>query len=132
MPWSRNECGKNCGNKNLKAKIPNIFYDRSKAIGKYGIFQIFGSTITNDASFTREIKDRITMAKTAFSKKKATFTSQMDLNLRKKLVKCYIWSIALYGAETWALLKVAQQYLESVEMWCWRKMKKVRCTDHVR
>jgi hypothetical protein len=28
------------------------------------------------------------------------FTSKMDLELRKKLVKCYIWSIALYGAET--------------------------------
>jgi hypothetical protein len=27
----------------------------------------------------------------------------MDLNLRKKLVKCYIWSIALYCAETWTL-----------------------------
>jgi hypothetical protein len=24
----------------------------------------------------------------------------MDLGLRKKLVKCYIWSTALYGAET--------------------------------
>jgi hypothetical protein len=24
----------------------------------------------------------------------------LDLNLRKKLVKCYIWSMALYGAET--------------------------------
>jgi hypothetical protein len=28
------------------------------------------------------------------------FTSILDLELRKKLVKCYIWSIALYGAET--------------------------------
>jgi hypothetical protein len=24
----------------------------------------------------------------------------LDLELRKKLVKCYVWSIALYGAET--------------------------------
>jgi hypothetical protein len=28
------------------------------------------------------------------------FTSKLDLNLRKKLVKFYIWSVALYGAET--------------------------------
>jgi hypothetical protein len=33
-------------------------------------------------------------------------TSKLDLNLRKKLVKCYIWSIALYGAESWTLWKV--------------------------
>jgi hypothetical protein len=25
------------------------------------------------------------------------------LNLRKKLVKCYIWCVALYGAETWTI-----------------------------
>jgi hypothetical protein len=41
------------------------------------------------------------MAKAAFNKKRALFTSKMDLELRKKLVKCYIWIIALYGAETW-------------------------------
>jgi hypothetical protein len=41
------------------------------------------------------------MAKTAFNKKRALFTSTLDLELRKKLVKCYVWSIALYGAETW-------------------------------
>jgi hypothetical protein len=29
--------------------------------------------------------------------------AKLDLNLRKKLEKCYIWSIALYGAETWTL-----------------------------
>jgi hypothetical protein len=34
----------------------------------------------------------------------------------KKLVKCYIWSIALYGAETWALRAVDQKHLVSFEM----------------
>jgi hypothetical protein len=29
----------------------------------------------------------------------------LNLNLRKKLAKCYILSIALYGAETWTLRK---------------------------
>jgi hypothetical protein len=36
------------------------------------------------------------MAKAAFNKTKKLFTSKVDLNLRKKLVKCYIWSVALY------------------------------------
>jgi hypothetical protein len=39
----------------------------------------------------------------------------MDLGLRKKLVKCYIWSVALYGAETWTLRAVDQKHLESFE-----------------
>jgi hypothetical protein len=47
----------------------------------------------------------------------------LDLNLGKKLVKCCIWSIALYGAETWTLEKVNQKCLESFEMLCWRRME---------
>jgi hypothetical protein len=54
------------------------------------------------------------------------------LNLKKKLVKCYIWSTALYGAETWTLRKVDQKYLERFAMWCWRRMEKISWTDRVR
>jgi len=67
------------------------------------------------------------MAKATFNKKKALFTSKLDLNLRKKLIKYYIWSMALYGAETWTL-----RAAESFEMWCWRRMEKISWTDHVR
>jgi hypothetical protein len=51
-------------------------------------FNYLGSMITNDARCTHGIKSRIAMAKAAFSKKKPLFTSRLDLNLRKKLVKC--------------------------------------------
>jgi hypothetical protein len=54
------------------------------------------------------------------------------LEMRKKLVKCYVWSIAVYGAETWTLRAVAQKHMESFEMWCWRRMEKISWTDHVR
>ena len=72
------------------------------------------------------------MAKAAFSKMMALFNNTLDLELRKKLVNCYIWSIALYGAETWTLRAVDQKQLESFEMWCWRRMENIRCNDHVR
>jgi hypothetical protein len=52
------------------------------------------------------------MAKAAFNKKKTHFTSKLDAHLRKKPLKCYIWSIALYGAETWTFQKVDQKYLK--------------------
>jgi hypothetical protein len=56
----------------------------------------------------------------------------LDLELRKKLVKCYIWSTALYGAETWTLRAVDQKRLESFEMWRWRRMEKISWPDHVK
>jgi hypothetical protein len=81
---------------------------------------------------TCEIKCRIAVAKAAFNKKRTLFTSTLDLGLRKKLVKCYIWSIALYGVETWTLRAVDQKHLENSETWCWRRMEKISWTDHVR
>jgi hypothetical protein len=72
--------------------------------------------ITNDARYTCEIKSRISMAKAAFNKKKILFTSKLNLNLWKKLVECYFWSIALCGADTWTLGEVDQKYLENFEM----------------
>jgi len=54
------------------------------------------------------------------------------LNLRKKLVKCYIWGIALYDAETRTFLKVDQKYLECSEMWCWRRVEKISMANHVK
>jgi hypothetical protein len=64
----------------------------------------FSSTI-NDAKCTCEIKSRLPIAKATFSKKKTVFASKLDLNLRKKLIKCCIWSIDLFGAETWHFRK---------------------------
>jgi hypothetical protein len=72
------------------------------------------------------------MAKAAFNKKRTLFTSTLDLELRKRLVKCYVWSIALYCAETWTLRAVDQKHLENFEMWYWRRMEKIIWTDHVR
>ena len=36
------------------------------------------------------------------------------------------------SAETWALRKVDRKYVESFEMWCWRRMGKISWTDRVR
>jgi hypothetical protein len=95
-------------------------------------FKYLGSILKNDGRCTCEIKCRIAVAKAAFKKKRALFTSTLDLELRKKLVKCYIWSIALCGAEIWMLWAVDQKHLESFEMWCRRRMEKISWTDHVR
>jgi hypothetical protein len=95
-------------------------------------FKYLSSILTNDGRCTCEIKCRIAMAKAAFNKKRTLFTSTLGLELRKKLLKCYVWSIALYGAKTWTLRAVDQKHLESFKMWCWRRMEKISWTDHVR
>jgi hypothetical protein len=66
---------------------------------------------TNGARCTFETESRTAMAKAAFNRKKTLFDSKLDLNLRKELVKCYIWNTEFYDAETWTLRKVDEKYL---------------------
>jgi hypothetical protein len=60
------------------------------------------------------------------------FSIKLHLNLSKKLIDCYIWSKALYCAESGTLQKVDYIYLESSGMWYWRMMEKIRLTDRVK
>jgi len=83
----------------------NIMIDQ-KQLANEESFKYLDSMLTNDGRCTCEIKSRIAMAKASFNKTRALSTSTLDLKLRKKLVKCYIWSRALYGAETWMLQAV--------------------------
>jgi hypothetical protein len=62
-----------------------------KQLGNVESFKSLGSILTHDGRCTCEIKCRIVMAKDAFNKMRALFTNKLDLELRKKPVKCYIW-----------------------------------------
>jgi hypothetical protein len=53
---------------------------------------------------------RIVIAKEAFNRKISLLTSKLNTELKKKLVRCYVWSIALWGIETWTLRKLEWKY----------------------
>jgi len=55
-----------------------------KQLENVGSFKYLGSMLTNDGRCTCEIESRISMAKAAFNKRRALFTSTLDLKLRKK------------------------------------------------
>ena len=60
------------------------------------------------------------------------FIGKLDLNTRKKLVKCYIQTIAVYGAETRTLQKLDQKYPDSFEMTCWKRVERINWTVRVK
>jgi uncharacterized protein (DUF2132 family) len=43
----------------------------------------------------------------------------------------HCWNVAFYGAETWALQKEDQKYLESFEMTRWRRMEEISWANRV-
>ena len=54
---------------------------------------------------------------------------KISRKVKKKIVKTIIWSVALYGAETWTMRTEEKKRVEAFEMWVWRKMEGVVWRD---
>jgi uncharacterized protein (DUF2249 family) len=54
------------------------------------------------------------MAKEAFNKRKELLTNTIIYNLKKKILKSFVWSEALYGSETWTIKKKELRKFKSI------------------
>ena len=90
-----------------------------------------GHMVTEDGKNETEIKRRIEIARNAFYNMSKMLTSRsIKVETKKRLVKCYIWSTLLYGAETWTLTRAMIGKIEAFEMWIYRKILKISYTEH--
>lgn len=75
-----------------------------------------GTKITSDGKSVHKLKQRITFAKTVFGKKHKLLTSKkIHLNIKKRLIKTYVWSVATYACETWIINDTEKKKLEAFE-----------------
>jgi hypothetical protein len=66
-----------------------------------------------------------------FNNKKQLFSSNnLSLEIKKKLTRC-IWSVAVYGSETWTLGKSEERVVNAFETWCWRRILEINRTDRL-
>jgi hypothetical protein len=94
-------------------------------------FTYLGGKITSDGRSKSEVISRINQAKTAFNKKRNLFTCNgINMQLRKHLVKTFVWSVLLYGSDTWTLGE-AEKRIVAFEMWYYRRMLKIPWVDRV-
>ena len=93
-------------------------------------FKYLGSIITQEGNCSKEIKSRIAQGKVAFERERRTLTGKLKMELKKRFVKSFIWSVALYGSETWTIKATDKKHLEAFEMWIWRRMLKISWRDH--
>ena len=91
-----------------------------------------GCNMSSNMNCCQEVKQRVAMAKEAFNRKRSIFCGPFKKELRKRLVKCFVWSVVLYGAETWTLRRNEQKRLEAFEMWVWRRMESVKWADKIK
>src|SRR6218665_2752091 len=85
--------------------------------------------ITADAKCHREIKRRIAIGKEAFLKSRERQRGKVNRIFNIRMEKTLIWSVVLYGSETWTLRKEYIKRPEAFEMWIWRSLEKVGWID---
>ena len=92
--------------------------------------QIPCSMVRIDGDSTPEICARLAIARDATSQLIGLWKAkEISLKLKKQLVKSLVWSIALYGAESWTLKQSEMKKIESFELWVWRRMLQVDQKD---
>jgi len=67
--------------------------------------------------------------KRSILKEERTFERNSKQKIEDTVIKTLIWSVVLYGSETWTMGKEDVKRLEAFEMWIWRRMEKVIWTE---
>jgi len=77
-----------------------LLYLNGERIERVASIGYLGCLITEDLDPDREVRRRIEIARSVFNKMRAFFCDDnINLRLRRKMAKCYAWSVLLYGAE---------------------------------
>ena len=97
-----------------------------KAIETVTDFIFGGSKITADGDCSHEIKRCLLIGRKAMTNLGSILKSR-DVTFPTKvhLVKAMIFSLVMYGCESWTIKKAEHQ---RIELWCWRRLLRVPWT----
>ena len=89
-------------------------------------FILGGSKITADGDCSHEIKRRLLLGRKAMTSLDSIQKSR-DITLLTKvcLVKAMVFSVVMYGCESWTIKKAEHQRIDAFELWCWRRLLRV-------
>ena len=89
----------------------------------------WGSKITADGACRHEIKRRLLLGRKVITNLDSILKSR-DITLPTKvcLVKAMIFPVLIYGCESWTVNKAERQRIDAFELWCWRRLLRVRWT----
>ena len=52
----------------------------------------------------------------------------ITLLTKVRLVKAMVFSVVMYGCESWTVKKAERQRIDAFELWCWRRLLRVPWT----
>ncbi|CAK1603571.1 unnamed protein product [Parnassius mnemosyne] len=95
-------------------------------------YKYLGTWLNETWSSDQEIKTRIEMARSTFSKmKKVLCNRRLKISLRTRLLRCYIWPIFLYGCEALTVKEDLRKRIEAFEMCAYRQMLGISWTRRI-
>jgi len=65
------------------------------------------------------------------NKKQILCSNNLSLEIKKKRIKSCIWSVAVYGSESWTVEKNEERVVNAYETRCWRRILKIKCTGRI-
>ena len=92
-------------------------------------FIFWGSKITADGDCSHEIKRRLLLGRKVMTNLDSILKSR-DITLATKfrLVKAMVFSVVMYGCESWTVKKAECRRIDPFELWCWRRLLRVPWT----
>ena len=92
-------------------------------------FILWGSKITADGDCSHEIKRCLLLGRKVMTNLDSILKGR-DINLPTKvcLVKAMVFSVVMYGCESWTVKKAEHQRINAFELWCWRRLLRVPWT----
>ena len=92
-------------------------------------FIFFLSKITVDGDCRHEIKRHLLFGRKATTNLDSVLKSRDITSLTKAhMVKDMVFSVVLYGCESWTIKKAEQQRIDAFELLCWRRLLRVPWT----
>ena len=89
-------------------------------------FIFLGFKITADSDCSHEIRRCLLLGRKAMTYLDRILKSR-DITLPTKvhLVKAMVFSVVMYGCESWTIKKAEHQRTDAFELWCWRRLLRV-------
>ena len=91
-------------------------------------FLFLGSKVTTDGDCSHEIKRCLLLGRTAVTNLDSVLKSNNTLPIKVHIVKAMVFSVVMYGCESWTIKKAEHQRTDAFELWCWRRLLRVPCT----
>ena len=89
-------------------------------------FILGGSKITADGNCSHEIKRRLLLGKKTMTILDSILESRDIISPTNiPLVKAMVFSVIMYGCESWTIMKADHQKIGAFELWCWRRLLRV-------